>query len=208
MRFDSIGRVAIVALFFSSMATAEQLKEDKTHVQTWNQFAKQTLALHHRLTSELPVKRETTSGGYAHLPDFYREENYYHNGHLVSRVQWEKETDHLHVIEVFVRDDQGRIRRDYTAAYLPEYRNAPTQTLVSFHTYNGELHAFRSFDASGELVVERCTGTLEGEPVNLLIDLDQIFQSVEVDDDVRQTPEYKACFAGLPEQPGKYLTPQ
>ncbi|MDZ7663244.1 hypothetical protein [Thiohalophilus sp.] len=195
-------------LLYSNATFSQSLGEDETHIRTWNRFADQTLALHNKLIDELPVKRETDSGGYAHLPDFYREESYYHSGKLISRVQWEKETGDLHVIEVFIRDDQGRVVRDYTAAYLPEYHNAPTQTLVSFHAYNNGLHAFRSFDASGDLNVERCTGTHEGEPVELLVDLGSVFGSVEEDSELQQTPVYRRCFAGLPEKPGKYLEPQ
>ncbi|TDY00054.1 hypothetical protein [Thiohalophilus thiocyanatoxydans] len=194
-------------LLYSNAVFSQSLEEDKTHVRTWNRFADQTLALHNKLIDELPVKRETDSGGYAHLPDFYQEESYYHNGKLISRLQRESETGKPHVIEVFIRDDQGRVVRDYTAAYLPEYHNAPTQTLVSLHAYNGELHAFRSFDASGELVVERCTGTLEGKEVNLLQDLDQIFQAAQLDEELQQTREYRRCFEGLPREPGKYLRP-
>jgi hypothetical protein len=208
MQFDAIGRTVALVMLFSNMAIAEPIKEDKTHVRVWNDFAEQILELHKKLVKELPVKQETVTGGYAHMPEFYREENYYHEDKLISRVQWEIETDDLHVIEVFIRDDQGRVIRDYTAAYLPEYHNAPVQTLVSFHGYNGGLHAFRSFDASGELVIERCTGELDGEEVNLMVDLDQIFQASMGNDDIQETPEYKACFAGLPEEPGKYLTPQ
>jgi len=194
-------------LFYSNAAFSQALEEDKTHIQAWNRFADQTVDLHRQLIEELTVTRKTTTGGYAHLPEFYRQESYFHNGELISRVQWEIETGDLHVIEVFIRDDQGRVVRDYTAAYLPEYHNAPTQTLVSLHAYNGDLHAFRSFDASGELVVERCTGMLEGEEVNILQDLDQIFQAAEMDDELRQTREYRRCFEGLPKQAGEYLRP-
>ena len=208
MQFYSIGWSLLLAMFFSNLAIAQSLKEDKTHVQVWNEFAEQALELHQDLIEELPVERETSTGGYAQMPEFYRQESYFHNGKLISRVLWEVESDDLHVIEVFVRDDQGRVIRDYTAAYLPEYRNAPTQTLVSFHAYNGDLHAFRSFDASAELVIERCTGKLDGEEIELMVDLDQIFQVSLGNDDIRETEEYKACFAGLPKEPGKYLTPQ
>ncbi|MFO8024640.1 hypothetical protein [Thiohalophilus sp.] len=186
----------------------EALQEDQTHVATWNRFADQTLALHRQLIDEQDVERQTTTGGYAHLPEFYRQESYFHDGELISRVQWEIESGDLHVIEVFIRDDEGRVVRDYTAAYLPEYHNAPTQTLVSFHAYNNGLHAFRSFDASGELNVERCSGTHEGERVELLVDQGSVFGSTEQDPELQQTPLYQRCFAGLPEKPGKYLQPQ
>ncbi len=207
MRCQKYGWSAVF-LLLCNLAVAAKLQEDKTHVYVWNRFAEQILDLHNKLIEELPVTRKTRIGGYAHLPDFYREESYYHNGNLISRVQWEKANpDTLHVIEVFIHDNSGRVIRDYTAAYLPEYHNAPTQTLVSLHAYNGELHAFRSFDASGELVVERCTGNLDGKQVNLLLDLDQIFQAGEIDDGIRQTREYRACFTGLPKQAGTYLKP-
>jgi len=195
-------------LLYGNPVFSQALQQDQTHVATWNRFADQTLALHRQLIDEQNVERQTTTGGYAHLPEFYRQESYFHDGELISRVQWEIESGDLHVIEVFIRDDQGRVVRDYTAAYLPEYHNAPTQTLVSLHTYHGDLHAFRSFDASGELVVERCTGTLDGESVNILQDLDQIFQASQVDEELRQTREYRHCFEGLPREPGEYLHPK
>lgn len=208
MRFTTSVWILLLVLPVNGMALAQQLKEDSTHVQVWNRFADQTLDLHRELIDRLPVERETEIDGYAQLPEFYRQESYYHNDKLVSRVQWEKDSGELHVIEVFIRNEQGRVVRDYTAAYLPHYRNAPTQTLVSFHAYNDDLHAFRSFDASGDLVVERCTGKLDGEAVHLLVDLGAVFQSAQVDSDIRQSREYQLCFEGLPEQPGKYLTPQ
>ncbi|MDY6979078.1 MAG: hypothetical protein SV201_04305 [Pseudomonadota bacterium] len=201
----------LVGLFLLSgkpVLSQQALQEDQTHVATWNRFADQTLALHRQLIDALPVQRQTSTGGYAHLPEFYRQESYFHDGELISRVQWEIETGDLHVIEVFIRDDQGRVVRDYTAAYLPEYRNAPTQTLVSFHAYNNGLHAFRSFDASGDLNVERCSGTHEGERVELLVDLGSVFGSAGEDPELQQSPVYQRCFAGLPEKPGKYLHPQ
>lgn len=208
MRFMISVWIVLLLLLGNGLALAQQLREDSTHVRVWNRFADQTLDLHRELIERLPVERETEIDGYAQLPEFYRQESYYHDDKLVSRVQWEKESGELHVIEVFIRNDQGRVVRDYTAAYLPHYRNAPTQTLVSFHAYNDDLHAFRSFDASGDLVVERCTGKLDGEEVHLLVDLGAVFQSAQLDDDIRQSREYQVCFEGLPQEPGKYLSPQ
>jgi hypothetical protein len=195
-------------LFCGNYAVAERLYEDKNHVRVWNRFAEQTLDLHKKLINQLSVTRKTRIGGYANLPEFYREDSYYHNEKLVSRVQWEREQpNNLHVIEVYVRADNGRVIRDYTAAYLPQYRNAPVQTLVSLHAYNDGLHAFRSFDASDELVVERCTGELDGKKVNILLDLDQILEASETDGGIMQSREYRRCFAGLPDQAGEHLTP-
>ena len=121
-------------------------------------FANNVLQLHKKLTANKDIEIKKQHGGYSGNPDFYLEEAFYDKktGMLISKVQWEKNTaDLMHTIEVFIYDDKGRITRDYAAAYLPSYRNAPTQTLVSLHNYNGKLHAFRSFDASGYLVVQK-----------------------------------------------------
>ncbi len=149
----------LVILSGSGVAGAEVLKEDNVHVRTWNAFARHLEQLHRRLTSVEGIEVRTSIGGYAGKPKFYREEDYYLDGRLVSRVQWEREhPENLHAIEVYIRDEQGRVIRDYAAAFLPHYRNAPVQTLITLHRYNGDLHAFRSFDASGYRIVERCDG--------------------------------------------------
>ena len=197
---------------FGDYAIADTtLKSDNKHVRTWNQFAMETLALHEKLIAEIPHTEKTRIGGYAGMEEFYKEQTYYdkRNNKLISRVQWERDNPTaLHTIEVFIRDEQGRVLRDYTAAYLPTYRNAPTQTLLSFHQYNGALHAFRTFDASGERIVERCTGELKDKEVNLLLDEDEIYAALGGRTNVMQQAEYKACFTGMPLEPGKYLTPQ
>ena len=190
---------------------AETLKSDNKHVRTWNQFAMDILALHEKLIAATEHTVKTRIGGYAGMEEFYKEQTYYakSNNQLISRVQWERENpDALHTIEVFIRDKQGRVIRDYTAAYLPTYRNAPTQTLLSFHQYNGALHAFRTFDASGDRIVERCTGDFKGKEINMLLDEDEIYASLGGRTDVMQQADYKACFTGMPLEPGKYLTPQ
>lgn len=195
----------------TQLVTAQALKGDNEHARTWNAFADKALELHNKLIKKKQVEVKSRLGGYAGTPDFYKEEQFIDKatGKLISLVQWERENPTLmHTIEVYVRDDKGRVTRDYVAAYLPTYRNAPTQTLVSFHAYNGNLHGFRSFDASGYRVVERCTGSLNGQEVNMLLDEDEIVDALHGNTNVMQQADYKACFKGLPEKPGKYLTPQ
>ena len=80
--------------------------------------------------------------------------------------------------------------RDYVAAYLPTYRNAPTQTLVSLYSYNGDLKAYRTFDATGDRINERCEGTLNGQDVNFMLDEDEII----------------AALGGFSEEAGKEIT--
>ena len=188
---------------------AEVMKQDNEHIRTWNNFAKDILALHERRIADLEYTKKTGKGGYAQQADFYIEEKFYVDDRLLSIVQWEKENPELmHSIEVFIHDDKGRVVRDYTAAYLPTYHNAPTQTLVSFHRYNGELHAFRSFDASGFRIIERCTGKWRSKDVNLLLDEDEIAENIGDPQGSMATAEYNACFTDLAEEAGKYLNPQ
>lgn len=180
------------------------------HARTGNAFAKRVLALHQYLIARTGTTRKTRVGGYANYPDFYLEENWFDaNGQHVSRVLWEQDQpQNLHTIEVFIRDEQGRVLRDYLAAYLPDYRNAPTQTQVTLYRYNGELTAFRGFDAYGDAVVERCAGRFQDKEVSFLLDEDEIYEARVGRTDMMKRAEYQACFAGLPEKAGKFLTPQ
>lgn len=199
-----------VLLFFvlSASSATEPMKGDNEHVRVWNKFASDSLKLHKKLIAGKNLQIKTRIGGYANVKDFYIEHRYYEKGHLVSQVQWEKDDPKtLHTIEVYVHDKKGRVVRDYMAAYLPFYHNAPTQTLASFHHYSGKLHAFRSFDASGDKVLERCMGEDEnGQAVNILLDEDDLFNDP---DEIIGTKEYNRCFSGLKQDKlGKYIIPQ
>lgn len=200
--------MSLCGLIFTIVVSGQaQAKAPNKHVITWDAFAKNLLALHHRLISEVPVIKKTKSGGYAHRPDFYIQNSYFNarTHKLISQIQWEKEHPNvLHTIEVYLYDDQGRVTRDYTAAYLPDYHRAPTQTLISLHNYNDGLHAFRTFDASGYRVDEGCRGKYHGKNVEIILDEN------EIDDGAPEmnTAAYKACFEGVQEKAGKFLIPQ
>jgi hypothetical protein len=196
-------------LFMGAVQAAEPLKQDNQHVITWNRFAQQVYHLHRQLTQTPGISKQTHVGGYAQMPEFYREERFYQGDRLISKVQWEQDhPERFHTVEVFIHDDQGRVIRDYIAAYLPTYRNAPTQTLVSLHRYQDQLHAFRSFDASGYRVIERCIGSLNGQNVNLLLDEDEIYEALGDSQGIMASEIYQACFGDLQTEAGKYLTPQ
>lgn len=196
-------------LILGSAQAAEGMKQDNVHIRTWNAFADNVYQLHRQLTAKGGITVKKSLGGYAQNKDFYVEEAYYRDGKLISRVQWERENPKvMHTIEVYVRDEKGRVTRDFVAAYLPTYRNAPTQTLISLHRYNGDLHAFRTFDASGYRIIERCEGTLNGKPVNILLDEDEIDEALYDPEGIMQTAEYRQCFGDLQARAGKYLTPQ
>jgi len=203
--------VTTIILFTVPLTSAaERLKSDNVHARTWNKFASDILVLHQKIAKTQNLTKKTGLGGYFGNPNFYKEEVYTNKaGELVSRIQWErKNPSNLHSIEVFLRDKKGRVIRDYAAAYLPDYRNAPTQTLISFYVYNDKLTAYRTFDASDDRIGERCEGTLKGKEVNFLLDEDEIVQAMNGFNDRMEQPDYIACFKGMPENAGKFLTPQ
>lgn len=216
MKFMMTKRVSIVVVMlvantFTYTYAVESTKSNNVHARTWNKFAADVLVLHKHLQKKKKLTVTKQTGGYFGNPDFYNEEIHTDasNGKLVSRVQWEREDpEKLHTIEVFIHDKKGRVIRDYAAAYLPNYRNAPVQTLVSFYVYNGMLMAYRTFDASGDRIGERCVGKLKGEEVNFLLDEDEIVDALDGYSDRMEQPDYKACFKGLREEVGKYLLPQ
>jgi hypothetical protein len=198
----------IVPFMFSAAFATKAMKGDNTHVRVWNKFANDSLALHKKLTDGKKLQIKTSMGGYANVKDFYLEHRYFDKGKLISQVQWEKDDpETLHTIEVFVHDKQGRVIRDFMAAYLPFYHNAPTQTLISIHHYTGNLHAFRSFDASGDVVLERCIGkNKKGQDINMLLDEDDLINDP---DDLMGSKDYNNCFTGLKQEKlGKYIIPQ
>ena len=204
-----ISALALIFTFFSPVIFAtEPMKGDNKHVRVWNKFANDTLTLHKKLNDGKNYQVKKRVGSYANVKDFYVEHSYFNNGKLISQVQWEKDDPKtLHTIEVFVHDEKGRVIRDYMAAYLPFYHNAPTQTLISFHHYAGNLHSFRSFDATGDMVLERCMGKdAKGNTVNLLLDEDDLYNDP---DELIGSKEYNRCFDGLKQNNlGKYIIPQ
>ena len=176
---------------------SDRLREDSTHVKTWNKFARACETAHKSIVKKGGLIKKEKLGGYYNKPDFYREVTYTDkkSGLVKSRVQWETDNpDNVHVMELFYHDDKGRVEVDYTVAFLPVHRNAPTQTLVALHNYNGELHSFRSFDASGTTVFERCEGTFKGEDVDISYE-DYEIETLRLRPNKGEmaTPLYQAC---------------
>jgi len=200
-----------LALWAVGLQAAERnlQTEDAKHVKVWNEFADKLLALHKKTISTRQVKETTRMGGYRGKPDFYKEHSYHDatSGRLLSRVQWEaKAPDQLHVLEMFMYDDKGRLKTDYTVAFLPGARNAPMQTLVTLYNYNGKLTAFRNFDASGETTYESCDGELKGKYVQMSFE-DYEIAELRNKKGIGTSAEYKACFDAIPLDAGKALSP-
>ncbi len=204
---------------------------DDAHSRTWNAFVDHLYVLHKQQLEGREIRKQSTTGGYPRQPDFYDEVVYTDaaNNRALSTIRWERKqseglmgkiagvfsdkgsTDdvgRIHSIAVNVYDDTGRVIRDYLAAYLPEYRNAPTQTLIFLHAYHGDLHAYRSFDASGNRIFEECEGTHAGKQVDIRLDEDDLAEAEDDPGSVLNSETYKTCFAGLPVAAGEYLIPK
>ncbi len=204
----------ITGLITAGVATGTEssggMKEDKTHVQVWNEFARNVFNLHKKQLMGRQIRKTSEVGGYVGRPAFYREVNYYDakRNLLLSKIQWElKNPQHIHSIEVYVYDDKGRVVRDYTVSFLPDYRNAPVQALINLHTYKDGVHGMRQFDASGDRTYETCEGTYKGKKVSFRLFEDDL----EGDDaDVARlmkSPLYKACMHNMPPKVSMHYMP-
>lgn len=167
----------------------------------WNNYVDKLLQLNKQLIAAREHITKTRTGGYSGKPEFYNEIQYYDakTNLLTSTLRWEKnKPDVLHSIEINLRDETGRVTRDYSASYLTTHHNAPIQTLITLHYYNGDLHAFRSFDASHNRLYEVCKGTFEGKPAKIDLDDDygEVAQAMANKAGIMSSPLYQACFGG------------
>lgn len=205
-----------ISILLNSAFAATQdnrLKEDKAQVTNWNNFISELYQLHLDMTQRFPVSTSEITGGYGgtHANKyFYRETSYFNraNKRLISKIQRETASpDTIHSIEVFLYDAQGRVKTDFYARYLPYFRNAPVQTLINLHNYSDELHAFRQFDASGELIYETCRGKYFNETINLHLDDEEIFDFRNNNSDEMMNEVYATCFLNVPHTATDYLHP-
>ncbi len=106
------------------------IRPDLDQARSWNSFADALYKLHQTQISKITYTTKTTRGGYPDNPDYYVETHYFDkvSGRLLSRVLREaSDNEKIHVVEVFIYDQQGKVMRDYSAAYLPIHRNAPSR---------------------------------------------------------------------------------
>lgn len=181
---------------------------DHEHIKQWNGFTDSLVQLHERNLQGRRIRTEQDSGGYAGQPDFYREVRYYDadRGLLLSRLQWEQEQpERLHMIEVFVHDEHGRVVRDYLSAYLPQHRNAPIQTLINLHGYGDRAHGYRQFDASGNRIYEYCRAKSADDVVEIHLEQDQILRAERYSHKVINSAAYQACFDDVQKVAGSYV---
>lgn len=176
-------------------------------------FVASLYKLHQHITGKVKTRTESRVGGYGGLTGntrFYKEIRYYDRltDRMLSKIQWErKNPDNIHTIEVFIKDADGRPVREYAAAYLPNKRNAPHQTLISIYRYNGGVSAYRQFDAYGEVLFEQCSGKVSGKPFRIVFDYHEIPEDPANIPDKTERLAYPVCFGKMPSSPGKYLDP-
>ncbi|MDH5445212.1 MAG: tetratricopeptide repeat protein [Gammaproteobacteria bacterium] len=210
MKIKGIYLVLFLVVSLPGYATKDPqiMQEDRQQIDDWKQFFNQLVKTHDWYKNNYPIKEVSRDGGYANNSDYYQETSYYHrqNQRLLSRIRWIKnKPGQIHMIEVFVYDEKGRVNRDYLAAWLPGYRNAPIQTLVNLHHYNDKLHAYRQFDASGELIYEQCKGKYFNEKIMLSIEEEEF--ALYRDETADSYETYIACFEMLPKDIGPYQNP-
>ena len=210
----------IYLLFFITLSTGpatlyaaseSAMKEDKSHINRWNTFATRIHTLLLQSLEHFDMEKQESAGGYGkQWPDFYTEESYYqaNNGKLISRIQWERANpNNIHMIEYYIYDEQGRVKVDYLAAYLPQGRNAPVQTLINVHHYNDQLHAFRQFDANGELIHEQCKGKFFDQAIHISLDDDEIYNRFAILTSETDKEAYQSCFEYMSREVGSYINP-
>ena len=189
------------------------LKSDPVQVNKWNNFVTELYKLHLDKIKNVPIRTSEIidgyGGGFANKR-FYREISYFNDNtnKLISKIQWEiNRPDTIHTIEVFLYDKQGQVKTDFYARYLPYARNAPVQTLINLHNYNDNLHAFRQFDANGELIYETCCGKFFNEIINLHLDNEEILDFRNNNSDELLNEAYSACFLNLAQTAAAFINP-
>lgn len=211
-RLSLITVTTVLLITASSLTFANSpslLKEDKTHVNSWNKFADDLYQLHLSLTQNKPVKVVSRVGGYSNYPNFYQEKKYVSqsNGKTISIVQKEvRKPNRIHVVEVFIYDKAGKLIRDYGVAYLPNGHNAPVQTLINLHGYSQGMHGYRQFDVSGDVIYEYCAGKYKGKRYLYRLFEDDLINGGKEIDKIMSSAPYKACFKSIEKSAKKYIS--
>jgi len=151
-------------------------------------------------------------GGYGGLTndlEFYNKINYYDSmsKQLLSTIKWErKNPGNIHMIDLFVYDNQGRLKRNYAAAYLPFRRTAPFDTSISLHYYTDDTHSFREFDASNIQFYEQCSDVKDEKKTYFAFHYQDIPNSYK-ELDVAKRDSYRVCFDHASRTAEPYISP-
>lgn len=197
----------------AGVSQAASINEDMTRRERLNQFVQSLYSFNTARIKGLEVIVEESTGGYGGVTnnlEFYRAVRYFDKktGKLLADIKWESENpDNLHTIDVYIYDAQGRIEREYSAAYLPVYRKAPYVTFINIHHYGDGLHGYRQFDFADNRLFEFCAGEYLSQQVHIVLDEYEIPDSAAELPDAGQSAVYNACFGEIPTTVKSLLIP-
>jgi hypothetical protein len=164
-----------------------------------NDFVNDIFILHKKGLDDHEFYTTEEVGGYGGLTndlEFYKKVNYYDSKskRLLSEIKWEKKNpENIHMIDVFVYDNQGRLNRKYSASYLPARRTSPLVTLIALHYYRNNIHSFREFDTFDNHVYEQCDDVKSEKKTYFALHYEEIPVSY-LELDVKNHDIYRACF--------------
>ena len=204
----------VLLLYASSLHAADSsfLASLEKRSQQWNSFVENLYALHQQRLQGRNYYTEESEGGYGGLTNdlsFYKETKYFESNprQPLALVQLErKNPKNIHSIDVYIYDELNRIKREYSATYLPLRRASPLETVITLHAYPEGLHSLREFDASNILFYEQCTDAENKNKALFAFHYEDIPDSYEELDESKQA-SYRACFEPLEQSAAAYLNP-
>ena len=170
-------------------------------------FHRAVYALHEKQIAQREIRIEEETGDYegAAAARFrYVDTRYYDkaSGNLISHIRRDAAMPELiHIAEVNVYDDTGKLVRDFGSVTLPWAPLHPVRTFINLHHHNGGLRSFRQYDLNGEVGYESCEGKLDNKAVRISLD------GSDINPTSASGSAYKACFDGLSKDWARYTTP-
>lgn len=180
-----------------SILSLTALAQNALAAPSGSEFHAAVYKLHLQETAKRPVKTvvETgqyegaAAGSYGYVETRYMDAE---NGRLISRVRHDaKIPSSIHIAEVNLYDERGRLIRDYGSVALPWSSTTPVRTFINLHHYDNELHSFRQYDVDGIVGYESCAGKFNGKRERLSVD------GSDINAELTATPLYKACFSRM-----------
>ena len=181
------------------------------HHQQWNDFADKLYQVHRKRLRDneyFTLERIGGYGGSTNDLEYYREVRYFNrkNRQLLSTVKWANRYPFgIHMIDLPAYDSNGRVKRHYSATYLPSRQTSPFETLITLYSYEGNYHSSREFDASDILIYEQCLDISSRRYVFALHYEDIPESYIELE--VNQQNEYLSCFSHLETTAEPYTDP-
>lgn len=206
--------ILLITFSFSSPLQASNVAIPagiKKHHQKWNEFVDKLYQAHRKRLKNHDYYTYERVGGYGGLTndlEYYREVRYFDrkSRQLLSTVKWSNRYPFgIHMIDLSAYDNHGRVKRHYSATYLPSRHTSPFETLITLHSYEGGYHSSREFDASDILIYEQCVDVSNGRLVYAFHyeDIPPSYSDLEKS---RQN-EYRSCFSHLEKTADPYLNP-